>query len=54
MQNFESEKFAHKICAKNAKKCAKFANKQPKIAQKRQKHLTKCVKQAKISTAVKN
>ena len=34
MQNFESEKFAHKICAKNAQNHAKFA-KMPKIAQKR-------------------
>ena len=36
MQNFETEKLAHKICAKNAQNRAKFA-KIAKIAQKRPK-----------------
>ena len=45
-QNFDCEKLAHKICAKNAKNCAKLAHKK-KIAQKRQKHLRKSVKKTK-------
>ena len=40
MQNYESEKLAHKICAKNAQNRAKFA-KIPKIAQKRPKTFNK-------------
>ena len=54
-QNFEFEKFAHKICEKNAQNHAKVA-KMPKIAQKGQKTLTKLLKKKtrKISTAVKN
>ena len=53
MQNFESEKFAHKICAKNAQNPAKLAI-MSKIAQKRQKPLIKLVKNPGISTAMKN
>ena len=34
-QNFDSEKLAHKICAKNAQNRAKLA-KMPKIAQKKE------------------
>ena len=41
-QNFESEKFANKICAKNAQNREKVA-KMPKTAQKRQKPLIKRV-----------
>ena len=48
--NFESEKLAHKISAKNAKNCSKLAQKNPKIAHKRQKHLIKRVKKAKFFT----
>ena len=40
IQNFESEKLAHKICAKNDQNFAKLA-KMPKIAQKRPKTLNK-------------
>ena len=39
-QNFESEKLAHKICAKNAQNHAKLA-KMPKIAQKKAKPVKK-------------
>ena len=38
-QNFESEKLAHEICAKNAQNRAKLA-KMPKLAQKKAKHLS--------------
>ena len=40
MQNFESEKFANKICAKNAQSCAKL-EKRPKITQKRPTNFSK-------------
>ena len=53
-QNFESEKIAHKICAKNTQNHAKLA-KTPKISQKRQKTFNKTrAKKPQISTAVKN
>ena len=40
MQNFESEKLANKICAKDAKNHAKLT-KMPKIGQKRPKAFIK-------------
>ena len=40
LQNFESEKLAHKICAKNAQNCAKFS-KMPKIAKNKAKTFNK-------------
>ena len=52
MQNFESEKLAHKICAKNAQNRANLA-KMPKIAQKRPKTFNKTREKTKIITAVK-
>ena len=52
MQNFESEKLAHKICAKNAQNRAKLA-KITKI-EKKAKNFYKTREKPKISTAVKN
>ena len=51
-QNFESEKLAHKICAKNAKNCAKFAN-ITKYGQKKAKTIKKLLDNPKISTPAK-
>ena len=53
-QNFETEKLAHKRCAKNAQNRAKLVKKMAKIAQKRPNTLNKAREKTKISTAVEN
>ena len=53
LQNSETEKLAHKICAKNAQKHAILA-KMAKIAQKKPKTFNKTREKTKVSTAVKN